>query len=222
MARHALLGRACAAGDARLRSEYVIATDPALAVAGRLFTRVETLEARIFQAAFNLPESEHVAIARRLLDSGLTLRIAGRYRLEAISDARCRPSASRLPTRVSAARNIARGWTIEPMQGILAEALAIAAPNRGDGKVADYIPALARVDPAKLGIAFAGADGDRPGAGDGDEPFSIQSISKVFTLALALERVGGALWKQVGREPSGARSIRSSSSRARRASRAIR
>ena len=41
------------------------------------------------------------------------------------------------------------------------------------------------------------------GAGDCDEPFSIQSISKVFTLALALDKVGVGLWERVGREPSG-------------------
>ena len=40
-------------------------------------------------------------------------------------------------------------------------------------------------------------------AGDADEPFSIQSVSKVFTLTLALGKVGDALWKRVGREPSG-------------------
>jgi glutaminase len=89
------------------------------------------------------------------------------------------------------------------MQGILDEALAIAAPKRGDGKVANYIPALARVDPAKLGIAFAGEDGVVHGAGDCDEAFSIQSISKVFMLALALDKVGVSLWEKVGREPSG-------------------
>ena len=89
------------------------------------------------------------------------------------------------------------------MQQILTEALAVAAPRRAEGKVADYIPALARVSPDKLGIAFAGADGEVVGAGDCDEPFSIQSISKVFTLALALDRVGVGLWKRVGREPSG-------------------
>ena len=44
------------------------------------------------------------------------------------------------------------------MKPILTEALAAAAPLRSAGKVADYIPALARVDPARLGIAFAGAD----------------------------------------------------------------
>jgi len=89
------------------------------------------------------------------------------------------------------------------MQQLLTEALAVAAPKRAAGKVASYIPALARVNPDKLGIAFAGAEGIVHGAGDCDEPFSIQSISKVFTLALALERAGVSLWDKVGREPSG-------------------
>ncbi|HVQ09044.1 MAG TPA: glutaminase [Allosphingosinicella sp.] len=89
------------------------------------------------------------------------------------------------------------------MTPILNEALAAAAPLRAVGKVADYIPALARVDPARLGIAFCGADGIVHGAGDCDEPFSIQSISKVFTLALALQKLGMRLWERVGREPSG-------------------
>ena len=89
------------------------------------------------------------------------------------------------------------------MDEILAEALAAAAPHIGAGKVADYIPALAKIDPNKLGIAFADKDGHVWGAGDCDEAFSIQSISKVFTLALALDRVGAKLWDKVGREPSG-------------------
>jgi glutaminase len=89
------------------------------------------------------------------------------------------------------------------MDSLLAEVLAAAAPYRAAGKVADYIPALARVDPDKLGIAFADKEGRVWGAGDCDEAFSIQSISKVFMLALALERVGPALWEKVGREPSG-------------------
>jgi len=89
------------------------------------------------------------------------------------------------------------------MYDILAEVAAAVAPHRGEGKVADYIPALACVDPMKFGIAFAGEDGGVHGAGDCDEPFSIQSISKVFTLALALQQVGRDLWDRVGREPSG-------------------
>jgi len=89
------------------------------------------------------------------------------------------------------------------MDGLLAEVLAAAAPHRAAGKVADYIPALAGADPGKLGIAVADKDGRVWGAGDCGEAFSIQSISKVFMLALALERVGPALWEKVGREPSG-------------------
>lgn len=73
----------------------------------------------------------------------------------------------------------------------------------GEGRVADYIPALAEVDPSKFGMAVALPDGSYCCAGDADEPFSIQSISKVFTLSLALESYGDSLWECVGREPSG-------------------
>jgi glutaminase len=89
------------------------------------------------------------------------------------------------------------------MDELLAEVLAAAAPHRAAGKVADYIPALAKVDPGKLGIAVADRDGRVWSAGDCGEPFSIQSISKVFMLALVLKRVGPDLWDKVGREPSG-------------------
>src|SRR5580698_3774924 len=73
----------------------------------------------------------------------------------------------------------------------------------GRGRVASYIPALARVDPRHFGIAIAACDGRTAAAGEAETPFSVQSISKVFTLTLALEKLGGALWKRVGREPSG-------------------
>ena len=73
----------------------------------------------------------------------------------------------------------------------------------GRGRVASYIPALASVDPRKFGIAVATCEGETVVAGDADEAFSIQSVSKVFTLSLALERTGARLWKRVGREPSG-------------------
>ncbi len=74
-------------------------------------------------------------------------------------------------------------------------------PDRGE--VASYIPELARVDPNAFGIAVIDADGNVSAAGDADTPFSIQSISKVFTLTLALGKVGDRLWRRVGREPSG-------------------
>ncbi|MBB3972860.1 glutaminase [Hansschlegelia beijingensis] len=71
------------------------------------------------------------------------------------------------------------------------------------GEVASYIPELARVDPSAFGIAVIDADGEVAAGGDSDTPFSIQSISKVFTLTLALGKAGDRLWRRVGREPSG-------------------
>jgi glutaminase len=76
-----------------------------------------------------------------------------------------------------------------------------ARPDRGE--VAAYIPQLANVDPAGFGMAVIDSAGTVALGGAAETPFSIQSISKVFTLALALGRVGDRLWKRVGREPSG-------------------
>ena len=72
-----------------------------------------------------------------------------------------------------------------------------------DGRVADYIPALAGVEASRCGIAFATIDGEVHAAGDAGVPFSIQSISKVFGLVLAMQRMGDDLWQRVGMEPSG-------------------
>lgn len=71
------------------------------------------------------------------------------------------------------------------------------------GEVASYIPELARVDANAFGLVVIDADGHVAAAGDSETPFSIQSISKVFTLTLALGKVGDRLWSRVGREPSG-------------------
>ena len=71
------------------------------------------------------------------------------------------------------------------------------------GKVADYIPALAAIDGNKLGAAIVTIDGEMVCYGDALEPFSIQSISKVHSLAFALNNVGGELWKRISYEPSG-------------------
>ena len=71
------------------------------------------------------------------------------------------------------------------------------------GTVASYIPELAKVDVDQFGIAVHTLDGNTCCAGDADSQFSIQSVSKVFTLTLALGAVGDALWQRVGREPSG-------------------
>lgn len=86
---------------------------------------------------------------------------------------------------------------------VLPELAAEIASITDRGAVATYIPELGKIDPARFGIAVATNDGQVFTAGDAEEPFSIQSISKVFSLTLALGHVGDALWRRVGREPSG-------------------
>ncbi|MDH2390913.1 glutaminase [Streptomyces sp. HNM0663] len=89
----------------------------------------------------------------------------------------------------------------------LYDAMESARPVIGRGNVADYIPALTEVDPHAFGMALATVDGEVYGVGDWEQPFSIQSVSKLFTLALTLSHGphGDELWKRVGREPSGNR-----------------
>lgn len=89
------------------------------------------------------------------------------------------------------------------LQAIVDEIHDKLAPRLGEGKVADYIPQLAHVDPKKFGMAIVTVDGETFKVGDADASFSIQSISKVFTLTLALGKHGETTWNRVGREPSG-------------------
>ena len=81
------------------------------------------------------------------------------------------------------------------LQQILDDIAADVVPHLGIGKVADYIPALAQVDPHKFAIAVTTVEGESFQAGDADERFSIQSVSKVFTLTMAAEYVGQELWQ---------------------------
>lgn len=60
-----------------------------------------------------------------------------------------------------------------------------------EGKVADYIPALAKASPDWFGLCMAGVNGATHAAGDADRPFSIQSISKPFVFALVCQALGG-------------------------------
>ena len=91
----------------------------------------------------------------------------------------------------------------EDLSAILATVRQDMEAHLGGGRVADYIPALARVDPRHFRIAVVTCDGRVAAAGDAQTPFSVQSISKVFTLTLALNKLGAELWDRVGREPSG-------------------
>jgi glutaminase len=72
-----------------------------------------------------------------------------------------------------------------------------------EGNVANYIPALAKVNPNQFSMSIQMFDGTSFGIGDINKKFSIQSISKVFTFTLALNHYGRNLYKRVGHEPSG-------------------
>lgn len=89
------------------------------------------------------------------------------------------------------------------MQALLDQIAHRMGEAKDRGTAASYIPELASIDPAQFGMAIALSSGEEFVAGDAAVPFSIQSISKVFTLAIALGRLGDQLWDRVGREPSG-------------------
>lgn len=76
-------------------------------------------------------------------------------------------------------------------------------PYEKMGKQADYIPALAKVNPDQFGMCLESVSGEVYPFMQSDTRFSIQSITKVFALALVLSLKGEDLWKRVGKEPSG-------------------
>ncbi len=88
-------------------------------------------------------------------------------------------------------------------QKILEEIRAEIEPFSHEGRVADYIPALARVDSEHFAMSLQLFDGTSYGIGDTECRFSIQSISKVFTYAMALSMYEKVLFRRVGHEPSG-------------------
>lgn len=86
---------------------------------------------------------------------------------------------------------------------VLAEIHDAIQPSLEQGQVATYIPELAAIPLGGFGMALVDARGTIHTCGAADRVFSIQSISKLFTLALALRECGPDLWQKVGREPSG-------------------
>src|SRR6476620_1125669 len=72
------------------------------------------------------------------------------------------------------------------------------------GKNADYIPYLAQVDSKLFGVSVITTDNQSYSVGDTTYAFSLQSISKVFTLALAMKEIGAAkVFERIGSEPTG-------------------
>ncbi len=90
------------------------------------------------------------------------------------------------------------------MQKVLEEALAIGRKHIERGECASYIPELARADKNNLGVCVITKSVDRYTAGDTKKRFTIQSISKVITLAIALEHCGyDKVFEKMNMEPSG-------------------
>jgi len=88
-------------------------------------------------------------------------------------------------------------------QKILEEIEKDIAPELKRGKVADYIPALAEVDPNQFAMTITLENGQQFSVGKSQEQFSIQSISKVLAFSLAIDIYSKSLYKRVGVEPSG-------------------
>ena len=75
-------------------------------------------------------------------------------------------------------------------------------PYAKEGKQADYIPALAKIDPDQFGMCLETVEGEVYPFMQADTRFSIQSITKVFALAMCLSIKGPELWNHIGKEPS--------------------
>ena len=93
--------------------------------------------------------------------------------------------------------------SVPDYQAILEDIREEVLPLLSQGDVANYIPRLAAVPREKFGMAVVTLEGRVFRTGDADELFSMQSLSKVYTLAMALQSVGDTLWQRVGKEPSG-------------------
>jgi glutaminase len=104
------------------------------------------------------------------------------------------------PAPVSAATDELRAFT--DLTALVNDIAGEIHPMLGQGHVADHIPALSNIPADRFGMALRTVEGGLHQTGDTSEPFSIQSISKLFTLTLALQLEGEALWSRVRREPT--------------------
>lgn len=91
----------------------------------------------------------------------------------------------------------------QPLSTIVEGLFAEYSRKRGLGKVADYIPALGKVDGRQFGVAVQPLEGECICLGDAEVRFSIQSISKLFAFTMAFAERGEHVWERLGKEPSG-------------------
>src|SRR5262249_40620678 len=128
----------------------------------------------------------------------IQLRSQGHRRLSMSVHPRIRPVASiAVAAAMAAALTLSVGAQSDVQSAVNAAFTKYKALQ--EGKNADYIPALAKVDPKLFGIAIVGPDGKLVTAGDVKTEVSIQSISKVFTMARVIQDQGpDAIEKTIG------------------------
>ena len=88
-------------------------------------------------------------------------------------------------------------------QDLLERVYKEAFPYTALGTNASYIEALAGIDKDQLGISLCTEDCKIFSVGRSDVPFSLQSISKVFSFIMAYQAIGEEIWQRLGKEPSG-------------------
>ena len=86
---------------------------------------------------------------------------------------------------------------------VLGQIALMVRPHFGKGQKADYIPRLLDVPSDRFGMALCHVTGEEHTVGDADTAFSAQSLTKLWALGLALNRLGDEVWTKVGKEPSG-------------------
>ena len=96
-----------------------------------------------------------------------------------------------------------RSIAVKKYQELLNNTVKYIQPYLGKGEVASYIPALAEQKIGQFAIALQTCDGSVYSAGEIDTRFTVQSVSKVISLTMALQRYGDDFWQRVGKEPSG-------------------
>ena len=90
------------------------------------------------------------------------------------------------------------------LENVAQRALERSIPMTAKGHVATYIPELGKADPGKLGVCIFTTDGEKICVGDTNIRFSIQSVSKIISLAMALEVYSkDVVFENVGMEPTG-------------------
>ena len=87
---------------------------------------------------------------------------------------------------------------VAPDQAAMAGMIAAARVAAADGALNDFIPALASVPREKFALALADASGEVASFGVYGEPFSIQSINKLFALIVLMQRSGDEIWRRLG------------------------